>query len=86
MPNRTRRKKKNRSRNDLIEQMLIAALDGASKTQIMYKAELSFSQIDKEYLPLLLQNKLLEYDSKTKQYSTTQRGASFLEKYKNLKL
>jgi predicted transcriptional regulator len=66
--------------------MLIAALDGASKTQIMYKAELSFAQIDKEYLPLLLQNKLLEYDSKTKQYSTTQRGASFLEKYKNLKL
>lgn len=66
--------------------MLIAALDGASKTQIMYKAELSFAQIDKEYLPLLLQNKLLEYDSKTKKYSTTQRGISFLEKYKNLKI
>jgi predicted transcriptional regulator len=64
----------------------MAALDCTHKTKIMYNAYLSFDQIDKEYLPLLLNRDLVAYDKKTRMYCTTEKGKEFMEKYKSLKL
>jgi predicted transcriptional regulator len=52
----------------------------------MYMAYLSFDQIDKEYLPLLLERDLLEYDKIKRTYCTTEKGKEFIEMYKSLKL
>ena len=38
----------------------------------------------KEYLPLLLERGLLEYNEKDRVYSTTLRGAHFLEIYNEM--
>lgn len=43
----------------------------------MYKAFLSYAQI-KEYLPILLENNLLELDNAGK-YRTTEKGVRFLK-------
>lgn len=51
---------KYRSRTDIVSQILEAANGGATKTKIMYKAYLSYAQL-KEYLSVLLENGLLEY-------------------------
>lgn len=51
---------KYRSRTDIVSQILEAANGGASKTKIMYKAYLSYAQL-KEYLSVLVENGLLEY-------------------------
>lgn len=66
--------------------MLTAALQCTYKTKIMFNAYLSFDQIDKEYLPLLLKSDLLAYDKKNRMYCTTEKGKEFVEKYKSLKL
>lgn len=52
----------------------------------MYQAFLSFNQLSKEYLPLLLKNGLLEYNAKDKKYRTTKKGREFLDKYDQLRL
>jgi predicted transcriptional regulator len=52
----------------------------------MYMAYLSFDQIDKEYLPMLLKSDMLEYDKTKRTYCTTEKGKEFIEKYKSLKL
>lgn len=43
----------------------------------MYKAYLSYAQL-KEYLPVLEENELLEYDKGEQIYRTTQKGLHFL--------
>jgi len=52
----------------------------------MFSAFLSFSQIDKNYLPLLINNDLLEYNDKTRTYKTTAKGKDLLNKYKKLEI
>ena len=69
---------KYRSRSDIITSILQAAIDGNSKTKIMYGAYLSFSQL-KDYLAVLQENGLLEYDAEEKNYKTTRKGAEFLK-------
>ena len=69
---------KYRSRSDIITSILQAAIDGNSKTKIMYDAYLSFSQL-KDYLAVLQENGLLEYNAEEKNYKTTRKGAEFLK-------
>ena len=57
-----------------------AANGGAKKTKIMYKAYLSYAQL-KEYLTVLLQNDLLEYDDETQLFRTTEKGLRLLQMY-----
>jgi predicted transcriptional regulator len=57
--------------------VLQAAIDGNSKTKIMYDAYLSFSQL-KDYLAVLQENGLLEYNAEEKIYKTTRKGTEFL--------
>ena len=72
---------KNRSRTDILGLILEAANGGgATKTRIMYKAFLSYTQL-KEYLTILLENGLLEYEGRRELYRTTENGMLFLQKY-----
>lgn len=70
----------NRSRTEIVGMILEAANGGASNTKIMYKAVLSFDQL-KEYLTLLMENDLLEYEIGKQSYRTTKKGTRLLRIY-----
>jgi predicted transcriptional regulator len=74
---------KYRSRTDITAQILEAANGGVTKTKIMYKAFLSYAQL-KEYLTVLVQNGLLEYDERGQTYKTTDKGNRFLKIYNQI--
>ena len=72
---------KYRSRTDIVGLILEAANGGgATKTKIMYKAFLSYAQL-KEYLTVLLEKRLLEYEEETKFFRTTEKGLHLLQMY-----
>jgi predicted transcriptional regulator len=71
---------KYRSRTDIVGLILEAANGGATKTKIMYKAFLSYAQL-KEYLTVLLQNDLIEYEEETQLFRTTEKGLRLLQMY-----
>jgi predicted transcriptional regulator len=71
---------KYRSRTDIVGLILEAANGGATKTKIMYKAFLSYAQL-KEYLTVLLQNDVLEYEDETQLFRTTEKGLRLLQMY-----
>jgi len=56
---------------------------GATKTRIMYKAFLSFRQT-KEYLGVLTENNLLNYDAYTQTFETTEKSLRFLDAYNQM--
>jgi len=74
---------KYRSRTDFVSQLLEAANGGATKTKIMYKAYLSYAQL-KEYLSVLVENGLLEFEKGTQTYKTTSKGLQFLKTYSQI--
>jgi len=70
---------KYRSRSDIIELLLNAADGGgATKTKLMYSAFISFNQL-KEYLSLLAENGLIQYEKETHIFRTTEKGLYFLK-------
>ena len=71
---------KYRSRTDIVGLILEAANGGATKTKIMYKAFLSYAQL-KEYLTVLLQNDVLEYEDETQLFRTTEKGLRLSQMY-----
>lgn len=62
------------------------AIDGALKTQVMYRANLSFAQLN-EYLKLMLDLKLLESvkNSERTLYKTTSKGVRYLQSYREIR-
>lgn len=76
---------KYRTRNEIISQILTSArvLDGTTKTRIMYQAFLSHVQL-RDYLSFLIDGGLLEYDSQTNRYRTTEKGVGVLEAYQKI--
>jgi predicted transcriptional regulator len=75
---------KYRSRTDIVGLVLEAANGGrATKTKIMYKAFLSYAQL-KEYLTVLLENGLIEYEEGNRFYRTTEKGMHFLQVYNKM--
>jgi predicted transcriptional regulator len=65
--------------------ILEIAREGALKTQIMYKANLSFTQLS-NYTALLLEKNLITptvYDGR-EGYVVTPQGLNFLQKYREL--
>ena len=68
---------KYRSRSDISNMILDSARAGATKTKIMYRAYLSYSQV-MEYLKHLQQNDLLAYEECTHLYKPTEKGLKFL--------
>jgi predicted transcriptional regulator len=75
---------KYRSRTDITSQILEAANGGATKTMIMFKAYLSYTQL-KDYLSMMLVNDLLEYVEGNHHYKTTEKGMQFVEAYDEIR-
>ncbi|MDQ3838771.1 MAG: winged helix-turn-helix domain-containing protein [Thermoproteota archaeon] len=70
---------KNRSRSDIIRTVLESANGkGVTKTRIMYSAFLSYQQL-KEYLTILQENGLIEYQQGERTYKTTSKGIHLLQ-------
>jgi len=75
---------KRRDRHDIVAEILKTARGGKIKTHIMYKAKLSYSQIN-DYLNVLIRKGFLENMTiKRKRqiitvYRTTEKGMEFLD-------
>jgi predicted transcriptional regulator len=74
---------KYRSRTEIASRILESAASGTTRTKIMYKAYLSYAQL-KEYLSVLVENALLEYEKETQTYKTTPKGLQFLKTYSQI--
>jgi predicted transcriptional regulator len=79
----------NRSRIDIIANILGVSGEGTKKTHIMYRCNLSFRQLH-AYLNLLVDRKLLrkvvrKESSRQELYETTSKGKAFLQAYKGIK-
>jgi predicted transcriptional regulator len=77
---------KRRERLRIIADILKAAKRGITKTEIMYKAGLSFAQLT-EYLSLLVKAELIESFKINKKivYQTTTKGRRYLQSYEEMK-
>ncbi|MCJ7637010.1 MAG: winged helix-turn-helix domain-containing protein [Nitrososphaeraceae archaeon] len=73
----------NRSRTEIVSNILDAANGGASKTKIMYTAFLSYNQL-KEYLSILIENNLIEYLDGTHKFKTTEKGLNLLKMHNEM--
>ena len=73
-----------RDKTDITIQILEIA-NGAevTKYQIYYEASLNYSRL-KEILPMLIDSGLLNYDSKTRTFKTTEKGLLFLQAYNHM--
>ena len=69
---------KNRSTDEIITSILQAAYGGAAKTTIMYKAFITYDQLN-EFLSLLVEKELIEYREGERSFKTTAQGLSFLQ-------
>jgi len=74
--------RKRRDKLYIISEILEIAKDGVLKTQIMYRANLSFTQLN-DYLGFLLEIHLLEKIRRNGKdiYRSTEKGLDFLERY-----
>lgn len=68
---------KYRSRTEIVTVILDSVRSGATKTKIMYKAYLSYSQLT-EYMKIVQANHVLAYDRSRRLYSTTKKGIKSL--------
>ena len=73
----------NRSRTEIVGNILEAANGGVSKTKIMYTAFLSYGQLN-EYLSILIENNLIEYLDGTQTFRTTEKGLNFLKMHNEI--
>lgn len=76
---------KRRDKLSIMAEILEIAKDGTLKTQIMYKANLSFVQLT-EYIDYMLKARLIDkLDVKTKDvYVPTEKGLDFLQRHAEL--
>ena len=78
---------KNRSRVEILYDIIAAARASARKTHLMYKSNLSFKQLDM-YLKFLLRQSLIEehfeIEDGSKRYYVTNKGLQFLNLFENL--
>ncbi len=76
---------KRRDRLFIIAEILEIAKDGTLKTQIMYRANLSFTQLN-DYLEFMLKSNLLSMRSRNDKdaYFATEKGMDFLQRYRDI--
>ena len=73
-----------RSRNEIISQILEICKNGASKTKIVYQANLNFNTVN-PYLDLLIKNDLIRVnEGRAILYDTTPKGIRLLETIKQI--
>ena len=63
--------------------ILQAAINGATKTRIMYGAYLSYAQV-KEYLSFLIEKELIRAEEGSGLYKLTQKGVQLLRVYEDI--
>jgi len=76
--------RKNRTRLDIMANILSITMTNTKKTHIMYKANLSYRQLQ-EYLEFLIRKNLLRYGEDGDFYKTSGRGVEFLKSFQVLK-
>jgi predicted transcriptional regulator len=76
---------KRRDKLYIIAEILEIAREGTLKTQVMYRANLSFTQLN-EYLEFMLKITLLERISINDKdlYRATEKGLDFLQRYNEI--
>ena len=73
-----------RSRQEIISQILEICMNGASKTKIVYQANLNFKTVN-PYLDLLIKNDLIQVnEGRAILYETTPKGIRLLESIKQI--
>jgi predicted transcriptional regulator len=73
-----------RSRHAIISQILEICRDGASKTRIVYQANLNFRTVN-PYINLLIKNDLIIIkQGKNLLYETTENGRALVENFKQI--
>ena len=73
-----------RSRQEIISQILEICMDGASKTKIVYQANLNFKTVN-PYLDLLIKNDMIQVnEGPAILYETTPKGIRLLESIKRI--
>jgi UDP-N-acetyl-D-mannosaminuronic acid dehydrogenase len=72
----------NRSKVEITALILEAANKGATKTEIMYEAFLTYDKLS-EYCGVLLEGALIEYQRGERIYKTTEKGLSFLREHRD---
>ena len=73
--------KKRRGGFEIIVDILTAAMEGAKKTEIVYKANLNFKRAG-NYLSYLEERQLIE--NMGDEYRTTEKGKEFLRDYQKM--
>jgi predicted transcriptional regulator len=80
---------KRRDRHDIVAEILKTAVNGKIKTHIMYRAKLSYSQVN-EYLPMLVNKGFLENNKASRGrhttaiYRTTTLGLQLIENLESI--
>jgi predicted transcriptional regulator len=76
---------KRRDKLSIIAEILEIARNGTLKTQIMYKANLSFSQLN-QYLKYMLKIRLIDKLDITRKevYRATEKGLDFIQRHSEL--
>ncbi|MBS7633363.1 hypothetical protein KEJ15_07105 [Candidatus Bathyarchaeota archaeon] len=76
---------KRRDKLYIIAEILEIAREGTLKTQIMYRANLSFTQLN-EYLDFMLRINLLEkvLNNDRETFKATDKGLDFLQRYREI--
>src|SRR2546427_32151 len=82
-PKKAGRVKKKRNRLEIISDMLALAENGSRKTNIMYKANLSYDLLV-HYMSVLRVNELLE-TSDEQIFTLTRKGRKFLKEFSELR-
>ena len=80
-----------RDRHDIVAEILETARGGAIKTHIMYKAKLSYNQLNDNLTSLvesgLLENHTIIRNGQTKQlFKTSKLGETFIKNFRTLEL
>ena len=78
--------KDKRSRYEIMVEILEAAVGGANVTKIVYRANINF-KMAQDYLSYLMKCEFIEISSRNgkKLYKTTNKGKTFIKKYRELK-
>jgi predicted transcriptional regulator len=69
----------------IVAEILEIVKEGVLKTQIMYRANLSFTQLN-EYLRFMIRNELIEKSLLNDKdiYKATEKGLNFLQRYREI--
>ena len=76
---------KRRDKLYIMAEILEIAKEGTLKTQIMYRANLSFTQLN-DYLQFMLRINLLDKNAQNDKdiYTATEKGVEFLQRYREI--